>query len=97
MALSRYARSTRLGVNRQYGTSLAASTIRRGIDAGRIRFRESTLLEGQRLDTIAGREYGNASYWWVIAAASEIGWGLQVPPGTIIRVPLIADIQDLIG
>ena len=43
--------------------------------------------EGQRLDTIAGSVYGDSSYWWVIVAASNIGWGLQVPPGTLLRVP----------
>jgi hypothetical protein len=25
--------------------------------------------------------------WWVIAAASGIGWGMQVPPGVILKIP----------
>jgi len=45
------------------------------------------LKEGERLDHLAGKVYGNGQLWWVIAAASGIGWGLQVPPGTRILVP----------
>ena len=45
------------------------------------------LEEAQRLDQIAATRYGDASYWWVISAASGIGWGLQVPAGTVIVVP----------
>jgi len=45
------------------------------------------LNEGERLDTIAGRVYGNARLWWIIAAASGIGWPLQVPPGTQLLIP----------
>ena len=47
-----------------------------------------TLEEGERLDTISGSVYNDSSLWWVIAAASGIGWGLQVPPGTIIKIPI---------
>ena len=56
-----------------------------------------TLKEGQRLDILAGQRYGDASLWWIIAAASGIGWGLQVPPGTIVRVPKnLSDILAII-
>ena len=53
------------------------------------------LEEGQRLDQIAGVFYGDSSYWWAIAAASGIGWALQVPPGTVLRVP--KNIGDVLG
>ena len=33
------------------------------------------------------RIYGSGNMWWVIAAASGIGWGTQVPPGTLLRIP----------
>jgi len=39
------------------------------------------------LDHIAGKELGDSQLWWVIAAASRIGWWLQVPPGTVLRIP----------
>jgi hypothetical protein len=49
------------------------------------------LTETQRLDVLAGIEYGDSSLWWIIAAASNIGWGLQVPPGILIKIPALAD------
>jgi len=50
-----------------------------------------------RLDQLAGQIYGNGSYWWAIAAASDIGWGLQVPPGTRLLIPDIEQVMDAIG
>ena len=55
------------------------------------------LRERERLDVLAGQIYGDARYWWVLAAASDIGWGLQVPPGTLIRIPQLSDVINLIG
>ena len=51
--------------------------------------------EGKRLDQISGESYGDAGYWWVIAAASGIGWGMQVPPGTLIKIP--DSLEKVIG
>ena len=53
------------------------------------------MQEGERLDTIAGKIYGDSNYWWVIAAASGIGWPLQVPPGTLLRIP--EDLGAVLG
>jgi hypothetical protein len=97
MTLRRYARTPILGFGSQFGTGRAAQVIRRGINEGTINFTESELREGDRLDTVAGRFYGDASLWWVIAAASEIGWGLQAPPGTFLRIPRIEDVGSLLG
>jgi len=55
--------------------------------SGALDFDKITISDKQRLDTLAGKHYGNTQYWWVIAAASGIGWALQVPAGTIIRIP----------
>tara|TARA_Y100000592_G_scaffold22646_1_gene35170 strand:+ start:751 stop:1020 length:270 start_codon:yes stop_codon:yes gene_type:complete len=41
----------------------------------------------KRLDHYSLETYGDSSYWWVIAAASGIGWWLQVPPGVILYIP----------
>jgi nucleoid-associated protein YgaU len=58
---------------------------------------ETYILKGfERLDTIAGRVYGDSGYWWIIAAASDIGWGLQVPPGTVLTIPNFEEIKQLI-
>lgn len=97
MALRRYARSNILGANKQYGTSRAIQAIRNGIEAGTIRYSTRRVLQGQRLDSIAGEVYNNGRLWWVIAAASEVGWSLQVPPETIIRIPNVADVSALVG
>jgi len=67
------------------------------------RFFESTLLPdvdrsendivinteaGQRLDRIAFRQYGDATLWWIIAAANNLGRGdLTVPANTRLRIP----------
>ena len=97
MAVRRYARANILGANKQYGTSRAIRAIRNGIEAGTIRYTSQRLLEGQRLDSIAGMVYGNGRLWWIISAASDVGWGLQVPPETVIRIPNLADVSILVG
>lgn len=97
MALRRYARANILGVNKQFGTSRAIQSIRNGITSGIIRFEPRRVLDSQRLDSIAGDVYGDGRLWWVIAAASEIGWSLQVPPETIIRIPNLTDIATIVG
>jgi nucleoid-associated protein YgaU len=97
MAFSRYARSPRLGFGAQHGTSAAVSRIRAAIKAGSVPVDEIIVRGAERLDTLAGVVYGDARYWWVLAAASEIGWGLQVPTGTIIKIPQLDAISALIG
>jgi hypothetical protein len=96
MAFSRYSRTSILGLTKRFGTSTAIQSIRSGIDSGDIKIaKELTLQSDVRLDTLAGQHYGSAELWWVIAAASGIGWGLQVPPGTLIRIPNIDDVAKL--
>lgn len=96
--IKRYTRSPILGGGLQYGTSLSASVIKQAADSGAIQTRAITLKGSERLDTIAGREYGDSGNWWIIAAASGIGWGLQVPDGTRIVIPTnLSQIVDLVG
>ena len=80
-----------------YGISNAIPQIRNGISNSTIRYRTQMLKEGERLDTIAGKVYGDGRYWWVIAAASGIGWGIQVPPGTVIIIPDINQVAEYVG
>jgi hypothetical protein len=54
---------------------------------GQLDFDLMTLTGNQRLDIIAGQVYGNSEFWWVIAAASGIGWGMQLQPGTLLKIP----------
>jgi hypothetical protein len=97
MAVSRYRRTDILDLGRQFGTGRAHEVIRAAIKAGTLSFQAITLREGQRLDHLAGIYYGNGRYAWIIAAASDIGWMLQVPPGTYIRIPDLEQSLRLVG
>ncbi len=86
-ATGRYAFTPLIRGSRSTATSYASTKIRAGILRGTISY-DTKVLEGQqRLDSIASGIYGDSSLWWVIAAASGIGWALQVPPGTLLYVP----------
>ena len=57
--------------------------------------------DGDRLDNIAFKYYGDASLWWIIAKANELGKGRTIlNPNFQIRVPgnhtkIIADFNNL--
>lgn len=97
MSLRRYARAPILKSGLQYGTSNASRVIREALTGGTLQAQIYTLQEGERLDTVAGQFYGDGRLWWVIAAASNVGWGLQVPPGTRLLIPDIVRVTELIG
>lgn len=97
MPFSRYVRTPVLSLGEQYGTTESIRIIRNAIKSGALPTRELVVHERQRLDTLAGALYGDGRYWWILAASSDIGWALQVPPGTIILVPELADIAQLVG
>ena len=45
-------------------------------------------MAGETLEQLAGRLYGDARLWWVIADANpEIGYPDNLPAGTVIRLP----------
>ncbi len=95
--LRRYSRDTILGFGSHFGTAKAIGVIRRGIADGTIRSRQALLGEHDRLDVVAGREYGDASLWWIVAAASQVGWALQVPANTVLTIPVLQDVARLLG
>jgi len=97
MALSRYARTPVLNFGAQFGTGRAREAIQSAMTSGQLQVTQMVVRGRERLDTLAGAIYGDGRYWWVLAAASNIGWGLQVPPGTIINVPALSDIAALVG
>ena len=98
MALRRYSRAPILKGGKQYGSSRTASIIFNAAERGSIRVNVRTAKHGERLDAIAGKIYGDGRLWWIIAAASGIGWGLQVPPGTRIVIPTdISQVIELVG
>ncbi len=97
MPFSRYERCPIIGFGQQYGTSRSHAVIRKAIATGTLQYKQIILHEKVRLDHLAGQYYGNGRYWWVIAAASSVGWGLQVPPGTVIYIPNLDQVSKLIG
>lgn len=98
MALRRYARTPVIKGGRQFGTSTVVAVIWQAVRNGEIETRRHTLQGEERLDILAGEIYGDSSLWWVIAAASGIGWGLQVPPGTILDIPTkLEQVTRLVG
>ena len=98
MAFSRYARSPILNFGAQYGTGRAREAVQAAMASGQLTTTNTMVVRGmERLDTIAGVVYGDSRYWWVLAAASNIGWGMQVPPGTIINIPDLSIVASLLG
>ena len=55
-------------------------------------------LYGQRFDSIAQQYYGDATLWWIIAKANDIGRGqIGLDPEKKIRIPMeIGDILELV-
>ena len=86
MAINRYDRTGLMDGGKQMATPENIRRIQRAVRNKNIVTRAVILKEGERLDHLSGKVYGNATLWWVIAAASGIGWGLQVPPGTRILI-----------
>lgn len=97
MATSRYSRSDVVGAVAYRSTPQYIQSIRDAVDLGTLQYREIVTSGAQRLDTIAGKEYGDGRYWWVIAAASSIGWGLQIPPGTVVKVPNLSQVLSIVA
>ena len=87
MSFSRYENDTTVRGGKLLATNQTLQNIRDGVRNGNISFTEFVLTEAERLDVIAGRSYGDGRLWWLIAAASGIGWWLQAPSGTRIIVP----------
>lgn len=69
--------------------------IRMGVKNNTLSYMSDVIPEGKRLDHIAFEYYNDARLWWIIAAASNIGWWLQVPPGTRIVIP--TDLNQILN
>ena len=95
MSISRYALSNKIKEGKGLATSANMSIIHNACANGSLKCEIYILEENQRLDQLAGLAYSKSSYWWVIAAASGIGWGGQVPPGTVIKIPV--NLSEVLG
>ena len=92
----RYRNSSLIKGGKLLSTNQTIKVVRRLVSNGTVLTTRYISKENDRLDVIAGRIYGDASYWWIIAAASGIGWWLQVAPGTVLYIPTpIEQIEKL--
>jgi len=87
MTISRYSSDSLIQGGKLLGTNKSIQNIREAIERGDIATTSYVIQEGDRLDAIAGRFYGDGRLWWIVAASSGIGWWLQVPPGTRLLIP----------
>ena len=96
MAIGRYENDETIRSGQILQSATAVLNIRRAIQAGQLTLKTRTLKESQRLDVIAGQEYGDGRLWWIIAAASNVGWALQCPAGTRVVIPNLNDVTSVI-
>ena len=87
MAVGRYTFVPRVREFKSFATSDLGARIFFAVENGVIPYNTQITKQGERLDTIAGKAYGSGALWWIIAAASGIGWCAQVPDGTLIKIP----------
>ena len=88
--MKRYKRDQRIGGG-LLQSAKSVAILRRARDFGLLSTRTLVLSQDQRLDHIAFKELGDPHAWWIIAELSDIGWGLQLPAGTILQLP--TDLQ----
>jgi len=86
--LRRYSRDKYMRGGALRATNTTIRLIRQMVISGTLKGRTYVFKEDDRLDHIAAKYLGSAKLWWVLAATSGIGWGLQVPPGTKIIIPV---------
>jgi hypothetical protein len=97
MPRSRYSNDPIIIRRTRLATARSFRVVRAGVKSGQIKSYSMTLTGLIRLDQLAGKIYGSGNYWWAIAAASNIGWGLQVPPGTRLLIPDIEQVMNAVG
>lgn len=98
MGINRYRRAPKIRNGKSYGTFTPGYYIFQAVTTGRLEHITHLTTEGERLDILAGKYLGDGKLWWAIAAASGIGWNMQVPPGTFLRIPTNAvQLASIIG
>ena len=97
MGIGRYTFTNRFNRGEGISNPRSSSKIFRAVESGQISVTFARLGGAQRLDSIAYEKYGDPSYWWIIAAASGIGYGLQASAGAYLRIPNnLADVFRIV-
>lgn len=52
-----------------------------------------TVVDGDRIDLLAFRYLGNADLWWIICDYNDIFFPLELPPGTVLRIPSMEHVN----
>ena len=94
--MRRYTSSTVYSIGSARGAARSPGAVYDAVRLGAVTAAVRITQEGERLDTIAGEEYGDSTLWWIIASASGIGWGLQMPPGTRLLVPNLEQVSRVV-
>jgi len=96
--MNRYSQNTLINGGTGLSTSKLIPIVRRLREAGQIKYRQRILKDGERLEHVAAQELGSSQLWWVLAAMSDIGWPMQLPPGTVINIPTsLGALSQLLG
>ena len=65
-------------------------TVLRKFPSGKSTYYMYEWQEGDRLDELAYRLYGNSNIWWQIMDYNpEVSDALNIAPGTLLRVPIV--------
>lgn len=98
MTLTRYRQSSLINGGRAVGSNTARVKLYNAVRNNEISSTVYITNQGDRLDRLAGQFYGDGTLWWVIAAASGIGWFLQIPAGVILYIPTsINDVNRIVS
>lgn len=94
---TRYETDPKINLGTQLGTAKVVSNLRKAIRNGSVPIVNQFTTNGvDRLDVLAASVYGDSRFWWILAAASDIGWGLQVPPGTLISIVDLRRVEEVV-
>jgi hypothetical protein len=85
--MRRYRKDRAIRGGKCLATNSAIANIRQAVRNKSIATKTISTKEGERLDSLAGKYLGDARLWWILAVCSNIGWALQIPPGTEINIP----------
>lgn len=85
---SRYAQALVVRVTLSDGTYQWAVLGERWATLQNMAYRYRTVQQGDRLDLIAMREYGDPLLWWIIARSNpEVFYPDELPVGAVLRIP----------